>query len=290
MKDDTRPSRFYRLVYFSPRPEDGEKVCLAVLIKDSKRIYLEYDPRFDKARCLAPDYSVESLKFTLEAIKDKAEAGLESPEVAGFSPQFKLSEPRNILQPVDERVREVLRHRFLLRVRTPRRSDEKERGMGPRIDQFLFDRIKVLPSQMKRRASFSELFGPGLERSLPKDLVPKTVSRAIAFEDRVVLLEGVNLHTHSTELLVDRVARIVHAFWQYREAWEYSSDLRSTRLTRTAILFNGDGKTVIDEFKWRRDYAWHEFEKDADITLEPGTSSSENKLRQELEPALFRNG
>ncbi|HEV2222628.1 MAG TPA: hypothetical protein VGR84_06465 [Candidatus Acidoferrales bacterium] len=290
MSEENQLERFYRLMYFSPRPEDEEKVCVAVLIKDGNQVFLEYDERFEKAKCIAADYSAESLKFILQTLRDKSEHQDDGSAALNlsFSPQFQLSAPRVLLQPANEQVREVLRHRFLLRVR-PVRTSEKQKGIGRRIDRLLFEKIRIRPASMRRRVSFSELFGIDAQRSLPKDLIPKSVSRAVSFDNRVVLLDGVDLHAPSQQSLVDSIGRISHAFWQYQEARAFSKDLSSMRLTRAAILFDGEGDQLPDDLRWRRDYAYHELDKDSDITLGPGTSDSEENLREALQPVLADN-
>ncbi len=57
MTDEKSPNRFYRLVYFSPRPEDDERVCVGILLYDSGFAELEFDENLDKAHCFAPDYT-----------------------------------------------------------------------------------------------------------------------------------------------------------------------------------------------------------------------------------------
>lgn len=285
MNEKSSVERFYRLVYFLPRPEDEERVCVGILISDSGRVILECDNRFEKARCFAPDYSVESLKFVLETLREKADAGgLRRETSLSSSPQFQLSAPRVLLQPVNEQVRQILRRRFLLRTRLDRASD-KEKGVGRRIDHLL-GKINVSASYLKRLPSFSMLFGADASSALPNDLVPRPVRRAVAFDNQVVLLDGVNLHARSTDALVDTVGRVSHLFWQYDVARDFSRALSNTKLTRAALLFNGDGHAIPDALKWRRDYARHELQKDAELVVEPGEATSEDKLRSVLRPLL----
>jgi len=53
MTSESLPSRFYRIVYFSPRPEDGERVCVALIIWDEGRTYFLFDRNARKARGLS---------------------------------------------------------------------------------------------------------------------------------------------------------------------------------------------------------------------------------------------
>jgi hypothetical protein len=284
MSGTSSADRFYRLIYFLPRPEDEERICVGILVNDSGRLSLVYDDRFEKARCIAPDYTAESLKFILDTLREKAEGSEFGRLALTSSPQFQLSEPRVLLQAPNEQVREILRRRFLVRVR-PSRNLEREKGVGRKIDHLL-GKIQVSASHLKRRPSFSALFGSEALQSLPHDLVPKSVLRAITFDNKVVLLDGVDLHAKSTDALVNSVGRIGHVFWQYQAAKGLSIALSGTKLIRTALLFNGDGRDVSDAIKWRRDYAHHELQKDTELMLEPGEMSAEEKLRGILRPLL----
>jgi len=278
--------RFYRLLYFSPRPEDEEKVCIGVLSYDLGQAYLDYDARLEKAHCFAPDYARESLSFVLEAIRDKARETALAGRIAEFSPQFQLSEPRALLQPVDEKVRSVLTHRYLLKLRSVEHR-KREKGVGRRIDTFLSELFRTpLRFRLRRQVTAKDLFGDAAVREFPPDLLPKPVSRALISGPDVCLMDGADLHVESSDLLVSRVNRVAHAFWQYKQAEDFLGIRRDHRIVRAAIVFDGNQSKVESSLKWRLDFALHQFEKDADITVHVGSPKQEETLRSRLKALL----
>lgn len=283
------PERFYRLLYFSPRPEDDERVCVGVVIQDGKNSFVDYDDRLEKAHCFAPDHTRESLSFVLQEIQGEAERAAKQGKLAEFSPQFRLSSPRALLQPVDQRVRNILREKYLLKPKSYEQR-KKEKGVERKIDQFLFESIRVPQNYVLRKVSVDDVFGFEVSRELPKDLVPKSVSRALISNSEICLVDGVDLHLQSTDLLVNRVNRIAHTFWQYNQLKELFPKWDQKNMFRAAIVFDGNQDRVEPALKWRADYAFHQFEKDADITVKAGSPQQEIAMRNSLKDFMPRLG
>jgi hypothetical protein len=47
-------------------------------------------------------------------------------------------------------------------------------------------------------------------------------------------------------------------------------------------VFDGNGSEVESSLKWRSDYAFHQFEKDAEVTVKAGSSDQEAILGSTL--------
>jgi hypothetical protein len=274
------PQRFYRLLYFSPRPEDDERVCVGVLLYDSGRAFLEFDEKLDKAHCFAPDYTKASLAFVLETIRENSGRAALDGKLPEFSPQFQLSTERALRHPVDEKVRTVLRQKYLLKPKSPE-PRKREKGLGRCIDRFLADNFGIPVRAIRRQATVEELLGPDA-RELPKDLTPRTVARALVSDSEICLMDGVDLHVESADLLVNRVSKVAHTFWQYKKALDYLAHSERKRLYRAALIFDGHGPEVEASLKWRQDYAVHQLEKDADITVKTGSPEQEMALQGAL--------
>jgi hypothetical protein len=279
------PDRFYRLLYFSPHPEDDERVCVGIVLQDGETTLIDYDERLEKAHCFAPDYTKESIAFVLETMQAEAKRAARDGKFVEFSPQFRISSPRALLHPVDEKVRAVLRQKYLLK---PKSSEHKrkERGVERRIDQFLIETLHVPHSVIHRKATIDDLLGFEASRELPRDLLPKPVSRALISESEICLVDGVDLHLQSTDLLVHRVNRVAHTFWQYSKVKELFPALKERHMLRAAIVFDGKGSEVETSLKWRSDYAFHQFEKDADMTVKAGSHQQELAMRDTLKNLL----
>src|SRR6266853_407973 len=67
---DLKTKRTYRLVYFQPEPEDGERICVGLLFYDQGLYSLVYDSSFPKLSCVAPRYGKATLKFYLDELEE----------------------------------------------------------------------------------------------------------------------------------------------------------------------------------------------------------------------------
>lgn len=246
---------------------------------------MDYDDNLEKAHCFAPDYTKQSLSFVLQTIQGEAERAAREGKLPEFSPQFGLSAPRSLLYPADESVRAVLRHKYLLKPKSAEHK-KKAKGVERRIDRFLVDDLQVSESLIRRKPTIDDLLGVELSRGLPRDLVPKPIARALISQSTICLVDGVDLHSQSIDVLVHRVNRVAHAFWQYNEIKQMFLAAEQKTMLRAAIVFDGHGDQVEPSLKWRSDYAFHQFEKDADITVKAGSHRQELVMRDTLQRLL----
>ena len=56
----------YRLLYFSPRPEDGERVCVAVVAFVGGRYIVDFDEKLAKMKSIARPQDVDFVRNVLE--------------------------------------------------------------------------------------------------------------------------------------------------------------------------------------------------------------------------------
>jgi len=284
MTIENLPKRFYRLIYFSPRPEDDERVCVALVTWDEGRTHYLFDERARKARGLSREYSAESILFVLERLHEKAEEIALTGAVPEFSPQFRVSEPRVLLKPVTAEVRNLLLLTYLSPQKGHRhRSIENQIGLGRKIEQFL-GRLLVPRKLIIRRPSTEQLLGADIVRQMPEELVPKPVARVINLGGTLLLIDGVDVHV-SSDSLVDHVGRVVHTYWQYKKVKDVL-ERGKIKVKSAALVFDGEGGEQVDEsFIWRREYAKEQFKKDADIIINPAVAAEEEDLRHLLRAA-----
>lgn len=282
--------QFYRLVYFSPRPEDDERVCVGILLYDSGRADFEFDDSLDKAHCFAPDYTKASLRFMLETIRGQAKNAVLAGHITELSPQIQLSGERILRTGVTAKVREILREKYLLKPKAAdHRTRQKSRGPGRNIDSYLAKHFSLFSGSVHRAVGAQDLFGAAAQ-DLPPDLVPRTVSRAVVSGGSVCLLDGVDLHTDSTEALVHRVTRVSRTYWQIGKAQEFLGSSHAPNILRAAIIFDGDGPDVEPALKWRQDYAMDQFRKNANVTVKAGSLEQERELKSELKKMHLLTG
>ena len=282
MTNESLPTKFYRLVYFSPRPEDGERVCVALIIWDDGKTHYLFDQRARKARGLSRDYSPETIRFMLQRLEGNAEEIALSGSVPEFSPQIQVSKPRTLLKPVDSELQNLL-FRTYLSPQKGYRSPAKQAGVSKRIEEFLSG-FSIPQGSIIRRASAERLLGPDNLRGLPPELVPGPVSRVVNLADGLLLLDGVDVHAATTASVVEHVGRVVHTYWQYKKAQELLTN-SGVKFTSAAVVFDGNGNDKDDTFVWRVKYATEQFKNDADLTISPSAPNGRESLRRLLSEA-----
>jgi hypothetical protein len=65
--------------------------------------------------------------------------------------------------------------------------------------------------------------------------------------------------------------------------------LRSPKILRAAIIFDGEGPDVEPALKWRQDYALDQFKKNANVTVKAGSLDQERELKGTLTKMHFLN-
>ena len=60
----------YRLVYLQPTPEDGERVCIAILFTDDGRPSLAFDAALKRAKCLGERLDLDHVRSLLSYTSD----------------------------------------------------------------------------------------------------------------------------------------------------------------------------------------------------------------------------
>src|SRR5687768_4024367 len=94
----------YRLLYVQPDPENGDRVCIGVVVDDpSSRASVAYDTAFSKLRCVTHEYDFQLLRFYLDDLRLQLKS-TSSPEtvLSRYSPILVSSEPRLVSAPVTD--------------------------------------------------------------------------------------------------------------------------------------------------------------------------------------------
>jgi hypothetical protein len=106
----------YRLLYFQPDPEDGERVCVGLLFQDQRSCTVLYDHKFPKVHCIAPFYELELVKFYLDDLASTVQNTSGDDLILAlrrYGPQLIASEERFVSLPVTESVKVRLLERFV---------------------------------------------------------------------------------------------------------------------------------------------------------------------------------
>jgi|GEM_PF-5759503 hypothetical protein len=266
MAIDMKFKRSYRLVYFQPNPEDGERVCIAILAEEEGRYTVFYDSSFPKLSCIAPTREKMMLKLYLDDLEHSLESRRLEEEFAilkRFGPQIIFSERRILLSSITEIVKKRLLERFVL---TQHRTDFVLAAEGPPtkvgkdvIDESIVGFIKeFLPPgtlDIELNAKPRQVIG----RSLPN---VSSVAVSVRYPNRIVILDGVDLKLATPKQVISRVNKVTHTFWEYGRA-QRDLLLGGNGLQKVALVLNGKPKYSSAE-KDAHDFALYQFKNEAD--------------------------
>lgn len=277
----TSEGNSYQLLYFSPRPEDLEQVCVAVAIKVEGRYLIEYDEKLAKMKCIARDRDVIFVRDALETIRHAVNGDF-AKVTSEFQPQFHVSEPRRLLVPWSEDVRRQLKKRFLLRGRQisthleHEHQKQFESKLSTLIDKIAPGSQSNFVSEVKPELLFPDTVAHSFRN-------PKAISRAIIGGTRAVLIDGVDTTVGDSTEVIQRANKIAFTFWQYGKALH--NDSLPTKfhreIIRVGVVFDGEPKARV-----LREYSLHQFTKDADLAIEAEAEGGFDRVRAEIKKTL----
>src|SRR5258708_2421274 len=237
----------YRLIYFQPDPEDGERVTVAILAYHDHEVEIIYDNKFPKLRCLAPNiepgivsFILSDLKRTLSEVDSEIDQRLKS-----RAPQLVVSEERKLAWPLSNEARLYLIERFLHPKGRAESHDVSALEQRQKISQQrlveLVQQVSVSNGlDLKRDATPQWILG----RKVPQ--IAK-VAIAVRKPRVVILLDGVDLNVLTPKGALSKVNKIVHTFWQYGRVGQHPLD--GSKLRRVGVVLNGvprSGAAVAD--------------------------------------------
>lgn len=273
---------YFCLLYFSAHPEDGEKICVAVLVNLGGRWHVEFDEHFTKLRGMSGERDIDLVHGVIEILQVELDRSDIPTLMMGIEPQFRVSDSRKLLLPWTKEVRKNLRKRFLSRRNfredeVERQHDEKTRAqIGEFIDEVV-PRAREFASTDFRP---SQIFGESLSKELR---IRKPVAQAFVGKTRAVLIDGVDTTLKPSSQVIRKANRIAFMFWQLGKAVG-DQDLPSTgprKIFRVGIVFNGLPSTHM-----LREYSLHQFRKDADLAIESGANQGRDVMKAELESTI----
>ncbi|HXJ94577.1 MAG TPA: hypothetical protein VMT20_17155 [Terriglobia bacterium] len=276
----------YRLMFFQPDPEDGDRVCVGVLLQEGRSCAVLYDKRFPKVHCIAPGFEPELVKFYLDDLATTLQRNCRDDlalTLRRYAPQLVASEERSILLPVTELTKMRLLERFVRPRSEPRTADLETASTLARQGEQFTERLRLLVGECVRpteatifqNARPQEIFG----RALP-DVRPVAIS--VKRGEKITLIDGVDLQIMNGKRARERANQVAYTFWQYgRARSEDSSFLWQTRFTRVGVVLNGSTHKT-SKYYATHDYVLHQFQKDADLAIDAASGEDAQKLRAAL--------
>jgi hypothetical protein len=268
----------YRLIYFQPNPEDGERVSVALLFQANGDIELLYDPHFPKLKCLAPHVDLDLVRLYLDdmTVRLKRHPANVDSIVGAQTAQLVASEIRKVSWPLSNEERVYLMKRFL----------SKEGHLWHSGDLAKTQKSDLIKEHLKSLIHNARIGGEEVrENASPEWILGRKVPRikpialAVRKKNGVLLIDGVDLSVLSLKATLTRVSKVAYTFFQYGRLRQMPFD--RPELKRIGIVLNG----VSDpgsEYRDTHDFALREFTQVADLAVDTTSAGDLDKLQAAL--------
>ena len=104
----------------------------------------------------------------------------------------------------------------------------------------------------------------------------KPVALAVELDNRVVLVDGIDLKIMKPATAVTRVNQVSHTFWQYTRVEPNFLD-RGRSFKRVGVVLNGAPHTDPG-YADAHDYAVHQFRKEADVIYDTWSGQGRSEM------------
>jgi hypothetical protein len=286
----------YRLMFLQPDPEDGDRVCVGVLLQEGHSCVVLYDKRFPKVRCIAPGFEPELVKFYLDDLASTLRRNSTDDlalTLRRYAPQLVASEERSILLPVTETTKMRLLERFVMPrsesrtavLESSSASARQGKQFAERLRLFVGEYVRPTEAAILQNADPKDIFG----RAFPN---VRPVAISVKKGGRIMLIDGVDLQTMKGKRAIERANQVAYTFWQYGRARSADSSLLwqtpSAGLveglegfTRIGVVLNGSPRRS-PQYYVAHDYALHQFQKEADLAIDAASREDTEKLKAAL--------
>jgi hypothetical protein len=268
----------YRLVYFQPDPEDGERVCVALLLSTHGYFEMLYDRGFPKLRCLAPHIDPKLVRFYLDDMQTHLRRGHSEVEMLmkERTPHIVTSEARKLAWPLSDTARTYLVERFLSKERGEElaRADRKAL-LTIHLRQLVQPLASANVEDLQEWAPSEWVLGT----KIPQHKI-NPVALAVRKHNGVVLIDGVDLTIFKPKSALAQVTKVTHTFWQYGRVKQMGLG-DGASLHRIGVVLNGVERPNSD-YKDAHDFALHEFAQGADQVVDAARDSDLRELAQAL--------
>jgi hypothetical protein len=270
----------YRLIFFQPEPESGERLCIALLFTEgTNRRTLIYDDRFARVRCFAPTFEAGLLRFLMKSLDEQLHDRDSDIDriLSGLGSQLSLSMQRRVAAPLNEKTKLQLLERFVLckeheEIGLAIAAESDKVQIEARFTEHLLNFARPLLSKENHR--FIEHAGPAqvIGRKVPGI---DDVSLLITIDGKATILDGVDLSIQTPKEVVRRTGKVAHTFWQYRN--HPSDSVFQKQVNRVALIFNGMANPGA-KYKDAQEFARTIFERESELIIEHDNAEDLSRL------------
>jgi hypothetical protein len=272
----------YRLLYFQPDPEDGERIAVGILLYKDRKAEVLYDKKFPKLKCFVPYFDPATIAFYLETLQRRVSDVDVDLEVSlrRHAPQILASEERKVAWPLTEQTKLYLIERFLHHRGGPEGSSAAQ-SFAQEREEISKRRLTELVEQLKG-SDFIEIHRDATPQWVLGRKIPQMRPVAIAIRkvNQIILVDGVDLNVLTPQRALSAVNKIVHTFWQYGRFRQETID--RTEIKRIGVVLNGvpnPGPAVTDA----HDFALDQFKKESEATIDASSPFGRERLRDVLQ-------
>jgi len=264
---------WYRLLYYQPAPETGERITIGLLFEDEGRAFLHYDKQFVKLRKLYPWIDSRTVGFYLDDLKNAlAKATCIEPVLNLYGPQLVPSEARKVTLPITDALVKMLMGKFVQPA--PRGPHEAKQP-----DQVAIAIQAYVKNRIHRDLRFHT-------EVTPDTILGRKTARvgavALAVESTAgwTLIDGVDLNLLKPKAAITRADDVGRTFWHYSRLAEEGQTTGPIR--KIGVVLNGQSHLKPSEHD-AHDYALHRLGAEADTTIDAASTEATAKLERELQ-------
>ena len=272
MASELKRIGWYRLLYYQPAPETGERITIGLLFEDEGHAFLHYDKQFAKLRKLYPWIDSKTVGFYLDDLKSAlAKTTCIEPVLNLYGPQLVSSDARMVTLPITDALVKMLMGKFVHPA--PRGPHEAKQP-----DQVAIAIQTYVKNRVHRDLQFHTEVTP--ETILGRK-VAGVGAVALAMESGAgwTLIDGVDLNLLKPKQAIDRADDVGRTFWNYSRL---VAEGQTGPIRKIGVVLNGLSHLKPREHD-AHDYALHRMDAEADTTIDAASTEATGKLERELQ-------
>ena len=273
MASELKRTGQYRLLYYQPAPETGERITIGLLLDDGIQPIVHCDWQFKKVLRLYPWVDPKILAVYLTDLSQMVgkQRGPVEEVVQRLGPQLTASAPRQFALPLTSMLVDILLEKFV-NVTTRERPEGtvKADPVAMAIEAFVKNRSSN-PTRIRT--------GIGPETILGRK-VGRLGSVAVGIESATgwTLIDGVDLNVLTPGKAIARADDVGRTFWQYSRL---AAESHGRRIRTIGLVMNGRSHLKPGTHD-AHDYALHRLQADSDAAIDTASTEASARLNQEL--------
>src|SRR5271169_4398410 len=229
MASELKRGGWYRLLYYQPAPETGERITIVLLFEDEEHAFLHYDKQFAKLRKLYPWIDSKTVGFYLDDLKGAlAKTKSIEPVLNLYGPQLVSSDARKVVLPITDALVEMLMEKFVHPApRGPHEAKQPDQ-VAMAIQSYVKNRVHK-DLHLHTEVTSDTILGRKAARV-------GTVAVAVETDAGWTLIDGVDLNLLRPKQAIVRAEDVGRTFWHYSRLVEEG---KTRPIRKIGVVLNG---------------------------------------------------